>query len=425
MSHQDHQRGGSQMDPALARGLTMPRMSRRELFRYAGVGVGALGLSALLEACGTKGVTSSGSSAQASAGVGSQEWWAKQTLHHQLNFANWPYYIDTAHGKHPSIEQFQQKTGIQVNYTEPIDDNVTFYQSKLRPVLQAGQPTGYDIVVLTNNDWPLSQMMELGWLIPLNHEMMKNFDQYASDLVKDPTWDPGNKYTMAWQSGYTCLGYNTKYVKEPVTSVQILWDEKYAGKIGMFANAGELGSIGLLALGIDPATSTPDDWKKAADKLQQQKDAGIVRSYYDQDYIKALKNEDIWISQVWSGDVFQAATYQGYPQLKIAIPDEGAMFWTDNMCIPLLAENPLDAMTYMDYVYDPQVQALIEDYNAYVCPVPAAKEIIARQLKDPTVANSPTVFPDAHMQSLSRNYYQFKNNEELTEWNNLFVPIFQ
>src|SRR5581483_8275781 len=260
MSHQDNQ-----LDPALARGLTMPRMSRRELFRYAGVGVGALGLSALLEACGTKGVTSSGSSAQASAGVGSQEWWAKQTLHHQLNFANWPYYIDTAHGKHPSIEQFQQKTGIQVNYTEPIDDNVTFYQSKLRPVLQAGQPTGYDIVVLTNNDWPLSQMMELGWLIPLNHEMMKNFDQYASHLVKDPTWDPGNKYTMAWQSGYTCLGYNTKYVKEPVTSVQILWDEKYAGKIGMFANAGELGSIGLLALGIDPATSTPDDWKKAAD----------------------------------------------------------------------------------------------------------------------------------------------------------------
>jgi spermidine/putrescine transport system substrate-binding protein len=88
-------------------------------------------------------------------------------------------------------------------------------------------------------------------------------------------------------------------------------------------------------------------------------------------------------------------------------------------------QNPVDAMTYMDSVYDPHVQALIEDYNAYVCPVPAAQDIILHDLKDPTVANSPTVFPDAHQVSLSRPYYAWKNAAELKQWNDTFQPIFQ
>ena len=407
------------MDPSVWRGLTQPRMSRRNFLRTAGVGAGALSLSAILAACGTKGVTTSTPSAN---GVGSPAWWKQQPETKELNFANWPYYIDTAHGEHPSITAFEKQTGIQVNYTEPINDNVSFF-AKIRPQLQAGQYTGYDVVVLTNSDAPLGEMIEFGWAVQLDHSRMPNFDQYAGDLVKSPSWDPGNKYTMAWQSGYTCIAYNTKYVKEPITSIQSLFDPKYKGKIGMMGIASELGSFGMLANGVDPATSTPDDWTAAAAKLTEQKP--LVRSYYDQDYIKALKNEDTWISMAWSGDVFQAATYQGYDTLKIAIPTEGAMFWTDNMIMPIGVQNPVAAMTYMDSVYDPQVQALIEDYNAYVCPVPSAKQIILTQLKDPTIANSPTVFPDSQMVSLSKSYYQWKNSQELDAWNNTFVPIFQ
>jgi spermidine/putrescine transport system substrate-binding protein len=410
------------MDPALFRGLTQSRFSRRQFMRYAGVGAGSVGLASFLAACGTKGVVSSNPSDRPNASMGTAAWWANQKQTDTLNFANWPYYIDTAKGQHPSIEAFTKQTGIKVNYTEPINDNVTFF-AKIRPDLQAGNYTGYDIVVLTNNDAPLGEMIDFGWVIPLDHSKMPNFDKYAGPLVKSPSWDPGNKYTMAWQSGYTCIGYNTKYIKDPITSVTQLWDPQYKGKIGMMGIASELGSFGMLALGINPATSTPDDWNKAAAKLEEQKP--LVRSYYDQNYIRALKNEDIWISMVWSGDVFQAANYQGYPFLKTVIPTEGAMFWTDNMLMPIYAQNPASAMTYMDSVYDPQTQALIEDYNAYVCPVPSSQPIILNDLNDPTIANSPTVFPDAQMVSESKQYYSWKNSAELTAWNNTFIPIFQ
>jgi len=405
------------IDPALWRGLTQSRTARRSFLKAAGVGAGALSLSSILAACGTSGVSTS---SQGENGVGSASWWSQQPETKTLNYANWPAYIDTAHGKHPSIEQFTQQTGIDVNYTEPINDNTSFF-TKIRPDLQAGNYTGYDVIVLTNSDPPLAELIGAGWAVPLDPTKMPNFKKYASALVTDPSWDPGNKFTMAWQSGYTCIGYNTKYIKEPITSLQSLFDPKYQGKIGMMGISTELGSAGLLSIGVDPASSTPDDWNRAAEKLQSQKP--LVRQYYDQDYLKALKNEDIWISMAWSGDIFQAATYLGYPTLKAVIPEEGAMFWTDNQLIPVGVENPVAAMTFMDYVYDPEVQAEIEAYNAYVCPVPSSRPIIAKN-GSPEVANSPTVFPDAQQVAISKPYFQFTSAEDLDQWNNTFEPIY-
>lgn len=427
------------MDPAIWRGLTQRRMSRRQMLASAGAGAGALGVSAFLAACGVKGATTASQNIKAG-GAGSPSWWAKQKLHHTVNFANWPYYIDVLGGKHPTLEHFTQTTGIKVNYTEPISDNLPFY-AKIRPSLQAGQYTGYDIIVMTNNSPPLGYLINYGWLTPLDQSAMTNFHKYAGPLVKSPSWDPGNKYTMAWQSGWTAIGYNSAVIKNPGDSVDILFDPKYAGKVGMMADPQELGSLGLLKIGVEPATSTESDWAKAAKVLQKQKSDGIVRAYYDQDYITHLKNGDTVVSQAWSGDIFQADLNSRYRSLKFLVPHEGGMSWTDNMCIPKYAQNPKDAMTLMDYYYNPQVQAVVEYYDDYVCPVPTAKQVLlhptgwAKQelqamhssigLPFSYTANAPLVFPTPQYIKNSRSYYQYKSQEELTAWNNLFLPITQ
>jgi spermidine/putrescine transport system substrate-binding protein len=426
----------SVIDPSVWRGLTQRRMSRRGMLASAGAG----GLAAFLAACGVQGQGTGGGGATPAGGVGTSAWWAGQKLNKKVNFANWPDYIDVLNGKHPSLEHFTQTTGIKVSYTEPISDNLPFY-AKIRPSLQAKQYTGFDIIVMTNNSPPLGYLIDFGWLTPLDQSMMTNFNKYAGPLVKDPSWDRGNKYTMAWQSGWTAIGYNSSVVKNPGDSVSILFDRKYAGKVGMMSDPQELGSVGLLAIGVDPATSTESDWAKAAKKLQQQKSDGIVRAYYDQSYIDHLKNGDIVVTQAWSGDIFQADLNSKYADLKLLVPHEGGMFWTDNMCIPMYAQNPKDAMTLMDYYYDPQVQAVVEYYDDYVCPVPAAKQALlnptgwAKQAIDGMkaagglplnqTANAPTIFPNQQYVQHSRTYYQYKSQEELTAWNNLFVPITQ
>ncbi|HEY2507824.1 MAG TPA: spermidine/putrescine ABC transporter substrate-binding protein [Streptosporangiaceae bacterium] len=426
------------VDPSILRGITSARMSRRQLLSSAGAGAGALGLSAFLAACGVKGTPTAGSSSAPAGGVGSASWWAKQKLHHTVNFANWPYYIDVDNGKHLTLEDFTATTGIKVNYTEPISDNLPFY-AKIRPSLQAKQYIGYDIIVMTNSSPPLGYLIDNGWLTPLDHSAMPNFDKYAGPLVKNPSWDPGNKFTMAWQSGWTAIGYNSSAIPDPGNSVGILFDKKYAGKVGMMSDPQELGSIGLLATDVEPATSTESDWHKAATFLKKQKSEGIVRNYYDQSYIDALKNGDIIVSQAWSGDIFQADVSSKYRDLKLLVPEQGGMFWTDNMCIPVGAENPRDAMTLMDFFYQPQIEAVVEYYNDYVCPVPDAKQVLldptgwaktalkqmAPEIGLPTsaTADSPLVFPTAQFVKESRSYYQYKSQEELTAWNNLFEPI--
>ena len=130
-----------------------------------------------------------------------------------------------------------------------------------------------------------------------------------------------------------------------------------------------------------------------------------------------------------------------YKKLKLLLPKEGAMLWTDNMAIPLYAQNPKDAMTLMDFFYSPITQAVVEYYNDYICPVPLAKQQLlhptgwdikalkqlAPEIGLPTTvtANSPIVFPDAASVKLTRNYYQFKNQEEINACNSLFLPIVQ
>ena len=125
----------------------------------------------------------------------------------------------------------------------------------------------------------------------------------------------------------------------------------------MFNNSADLAGLVMVGQGVDPATSTPDQWQAAADLMTQQKDDGVVRGYYDQSYTSALQNGDLALTMAWSGDLFQMNLEGDASGLQFCVPDEGVIIWTDNMCIPLGVENPVDAITYMDYVYQPDVQA--------------------------------------------------------------------
>ncbi len=415
--HREH----DAIDAALVRGLTRERLSRAQFVRRAGAGAAALSLGGLLSACGVGGTKKTATKTTANS-VGTAGWWAKQKQAGVLDFANWPLYIDTDHGKHPSLAQFTKKTGITVNYKEVIQDNKPFY-AKISPSLQAGQGTGYDLIVMTNG-WQLTELINHGWLIRLDMNRVPNFAKYASPLVKNPSYDPGNAYTVAWQSGFTGIAYNPKLTGREITSIKDLWDPAFKGHVGMMSDNTELGAAGMLYLGIDQVTSTPDDWRKAATVLKKQRQQGLVRQYYDQSYIKALENGDTWITQAWSGDIFQANA-SGYPHLKFVVPKEGAMFWTDNLMIPLGAKHPVDALEWMNFYYEPKTAAEVADWVNYVCPVPAARQVIAKQIDDPDVANSPLVFPTAAMRAKARQYYTFKNYDEFSTWNSIFDPIIQ
>jgi Spermidine/putrescine-binding periplasmic protein len=404
------------LDPALLRGLTERRISRRGVLRGALGGLGTVALASALAGCSIKGSIAE----QAKVAIDWPAFWAKQKKTGSLNFANWPLYIDQDKGKYPSLELFTKTTGIKVNYQQVIQNNAPFYAT-VAPQLRAHESTGYDIVVMTNG-WELTEMIANGFVMELDHSRLPNFAKYAADNVKNPPYDPGNKHSVVWQTGFTGLAYNTKLVDRPITGFQDLTDPAFKGHVGMMSDNTELGSAGLLAIGVDPNTSTPSDWRRAAAWLEKQRPN--VAGYYDQSYIDKLQNGDTWVTQAWSGDVFQAIA-NGNKHLKFVIPKEGQMIWHDNMMIPMQAEHPVDALDWMNFYYTPKIAGIVEDWVNYVCPVPGAKEYILNELGDPAVANSPLVFPSPAVDKQTHNFYVFKNYDEYDEWNTVFNPVIQ
>jgi spermidine/putrescine transport system substrate-binding protein len=409
----------------LLRGLLSPRLSRRSALQAGGLSAAALALAA----CGVSGAKKKGPTGTA-AGDAAKKFWAGKQKTGQFNFANWPLYIDVSDKNkddHPSIDLFTKQTGIKVNYSEVIQDDDSYF-GKIQPVLAAGQGTGEDLMVITNGIF-LDKLVELGYLIPLDQSRMPNFGKFASSLVKNPSFDPGNVYTMAWQSGMTGIGYDPKRTGRPITSWQDLADPAFKGKIGMFADIEDLPNAALLAVGVKPETSKEADWRKAADWLIKQRP--LVRKYYQQDYIDPLSKGDIWISLAWSGDIFQANASGA--SLQFVIPKEGGVLWTDNMCIPKYASHPVDAMTYMDFVYQPEIAAMLTESINYVTPVPACQPLIQADANKLTgadkasllqVASSPLVFPSQSDYSKLHRYRVLSAAEEKV-WDSIFEPVYQ
>jgi spermidine/putrescine transport system substrate-binding protein len=400
-----------------------PVWSRRRFLRNAGGAVGMLSLGQLLAACASE--SQAATFSDQPSGL--------------VNFANWPYYLDrdatptTGPGAfRPSLERFTDETGILVNYREVIPDAETFFQM-IEPQLAAGEPTGWDIAVITNGS-TLTKMIQLGYLEELPADLRPNFDRFAADEVTDPLYDEGNRHTMAWQSGITGIAYNPAFTGRPLSSIEDLFSDEFAGRVGMFSDNVDLPNLALVAIGVDPATSTESDWRAAAEKLRKQRADGVLGGYYKQSYIRALLNGEVAVSMAWSGDVFQQ-NVEGDPEgMQFVIPDEGALFWTDAMCVPKNAQHPADAIALMDYVYDPEVAATIAAWVNYITPVPQAQDVLHARANDTddaeeaaslrAVAESPLVFLSDEDRARLRSYRELVTADELNTWTEIFGEFY-
>jgi spermidine/putrescine transport system substrate-binding protein len=395
-------------------------VSRREMLRRMGIGAGALSIGAWLAACGVRGEN------EEPPGEDEPEDSLTTTERAgQLAFANWPLYIDRQKGRRPTIEDFQKATDTEVDYREVIEDNESFYGT-IRESLAAGQATEWDLIVVT--DWLISRMARLGYLERLDHSHLSQFAANAGEIYKDPIYDPGNTHSVPWQSGITGIGYNPKLTGRDLNSFEDLFDPAFEGRIGMFTEMRDTMNLTLLGLGVNPAEATLEDAERAQAKLLEQREQGIVRQYYGNEYADALARGDVAATMAWSGDVFQLQFDD--PDLKFVVPEEGGILWVDNMAIPQNAPHPIDAHDFMNFVYDPEIAAQIAAWVNYICPVPEAQEVLRQRAQDEDdedlldVADSPLVFPTPEMEARLHSYRDLDEDEE-SEWNDLFQQVVQ
>lgn len=340
----------------------------------------------------------------------------------KLSIASWPLYIDIDEDtkKRPSIEAFEKATGIKVSYREVIDDNDPFFGT-IRVPLSRGESTGWDVIVVT--DWLAGRMDRLGYLETLEPERLPNVEEHIGEAFETTS----AAYAVPWQAGITGIGYNIKQTKREITSFGDLFDPDFEGKVGMLSDMRDMIHLTLLWMAVDPAKATTAQVRAAVDKLVRQRKDGLVRGYFENDYIDALAKGDLTISLAYSGDIFQLHD----PDIRFIVPEEGGILWSDEMAIPKGAEHPADAHAWMDFVYDPEIAADIAAYVQYISPVPEAQQVLRDRADEASgaeredllaVANSELIFPTAAMTERVHSYRVLTEDEEKT-WNDLFAEV--
>jgi spermidine/putrescine transport system substrate-binding protein len=387
------------------------QLTRQELLKRAAIGGAAITFPGILAACGGSGTSASGGTTS-----------VEHKLASTLNFSNWTLYMDVNKKTKafPSLQAFEKKTGVHVNYTEDINDNASFF-GKIQGPLSRGQSIHRDIVVLTDNDRYLGLMLRKGWAEKLDKSAIPNMKNLV-DVQKHPNFDPDRDYTLPWQSGMSGIAYNDT-LTDPVLSIDdLLENSKLKGKITVLNSMGDAMTIVMLSNGDDPTNVTDKAWNAAFKRIQKAVDNKQIRQFTGNDYAPILARGDLMAAMSWSGDIAQI----GNKHLHWNVPEAGGALWTDNMLIPK-GGNVYTASVYMNYVYDPKVQGAMEAGDPkknitgiyYIPPVKGAGE--AAKTFDPSVANNPLIFPSAKTLSKVKIFDSkaLNNQKYLEQWQNL------
>ena len=295
-----------------------------------------------------------------------------------INVYNWGQYIsDGTDGYLDVNAAFTEATGIEVNYMT-FDTNESLYTK-----LKTGG-SSYDIIV--PSDYMAGRLIDEGLVQPLDFSNIPNY-QYINEAYKNTAYDPGNEYSVPYTWGTVGVIYNKKYVDEAdIGSWDLLWNEKYAGKILMFDNNRDAFAIAESRLGYSLNTTDSVALTACAELLKQQKP--VVQQYVMDQIFDKMTREEAWIAPYYAGDYL--TMLEDNPDLGFYFPQEGFNLFIDCLMIPSSAEHKAEAEAYINFLLSPEVCGENLDYLGY-----SATEDAAKEYMDPEVSSSEVAYPSA------------------------------
>jgi len=324
-----------------------------------------------------------------------------------INVYNWGQYI--ADGSDDSLDiiaAFEEAyPNIKVNYTT-YDSNETMYSKLVNG--------GITVDVIIPSDYMIARMRQEGMLLELDFDNIPNY-QYIDNTFKNTSFDPENKYSVPYTWGTVGIIYNSQYVDEAdVTGWELLWNEKYAGKILMFDNSRDAFGITQYMLGYDVNTTNQAELQECADMLAKQKP--VLQQYVMDQIFATMQNEEAWIAPYYAGDYLTMA--EENPNLKFYLPEhQGFNLFIDSMCIPTCAKEKEAAEIFINFLCDPEISAANMEWVCYSTPISEA-----RQYLDPEVANSEVSYP-AEEKLKKASSYSFLNPETTRLVEALFMNV--
>lgn len=283
-----------------------------------------------------------------------------------LNLFTWSEYVPDE-----IINCFETVYGIDVNL-----DLFSSPEEMYAKISRGG--TSYDLI--QPPDYMVQLLIKQGLLAPLDHTKLAVLDHFAPQHL-NPTFDPGNQYTLPYQSGSSGIAYRRDTVTPP-TSYADLWNEAYAGRLVLLDDARHIIGATLLTLGYDVNTTDPAQLAEAKAKLLELvPNVGI----FDSDSPKtALIAGDADLGVIWSGEAFLAQAENA--AIDYAYPSEGVILFQDNFALLADAPHADAAYAWFNYLYQPDV--FWQVMRAYPFTNPNAASIAWAKEHQPEVYNT-------------------------------------
>ena len=296
---------------------------------------------------------------------------------------NWGEYMDP-----DVLDLFEERTGIKVVYDE-FETNEIMY-----PKVEAGA-VSYDVIC--PSDYMVQKMIDNDLLAELDFDNIPNLKNIGEDYLEwSKSFDPENKYFVPYCWGTVGILYNKTMVDDPVTSWDILWDEKYKDNILMQDSVRDAFAVALKKLGYSLNSTDETELNEAADLLKEQKP--LVQAYVvDQVRDKMIGNEAA-LGVIYSGEAIY--TQRENEDLEYVVPEEGTNIWIDGWVIPKNAKNKENAEAFINFLCDPEIALKNFEYITYSTPNTAARKLI----EDDNIRNSQIAFPDISKMTNSETF---------------------
>ena len=291
----------------------------------------------------------------------------------ELYVYNWGEYIsDGSEGTLDSNEAFEE--WYYETFGERVKVVYSTYSSNedMYAKLSAGA-VNYDIIV--PSDYLIERLIDEDMLAPLDYSNIPNIvnivPEFYGENAEFDYYDKGNVYSVPYFYGMVGIIYNTAMVDEADTgSWDLMWNEKYKGNILQFNNSRDAFGSAQYFLGIDVNTEDEAEWRRALEKLREQK--GIVQGYVMDEIFNKMEGGSAAISAYYAGDFL--AMYEENEDLDFYYPAEGTNLYIDAMCIPKTSKNKLVAERYIDFMLTKEPAIANAEYTYYASPNKLVRE---------------------------------------------------
>ena len=289
-----------------------------------------------------------------------------------INIYTWTEYIPDS-----VIAKFEKETGIKVNHT-------TFSSNEdMLAKVKSEEEGAFDII--QPSDYMIEQMASQGMLEELDKSALTNLSNIG-DAYLNPSYDPGNKYSIPYLGGVEAIAVNKEIITTPITSYGDLFNPEFANQEVLLDDFRAVIGMTARSLGYSMSTSDRNELSEIKSKLLTIKPNVKL---YDSDSPKsALISGECSLASVWSAEV--ALAMEENESIDVVYPEEGAYLFMDNWAIPKGAKNVDGAMKFINFMLDAENMSEVLAEFPYLCPNSKAVSLMGEEYASNLAKNPPT-----------------------------------